>query len=367
MLIAGIMTGTSLDAIDVAICDIQPKGSRHSVTLVYFFSAPYPDHVLELVKGALADATSVNSLAALQFELAHAFAAAVQQAESNARVQVEAVAVHGQTLWHEPPLCTWQAGNGAALSALLNRPVVHDFRSADVALGGQGAPLVPIFDYAMFANDVNRIALNIGGMANVTLLPAGCREDAVRAFDTGPGNVLINAVCKQSFGKHYDNGGRIARAGQVIPHALVTLRAHPFFAAEPPKSTGREIFGDEMASNLWRTYAHPSAPSEDLVTTLTELTAWSIADHIHRFMDDCTEIIVSGGGSYNTFLLERLASYLPTVKISTSTDYGVDVQAKEAMAFAYLGYRTLHDLHGNIPTVTGATKKVVLGSISRAV
>lgn len=366
MLLAGVMTGTSLDAIDVAICDIHSEGDRHNVTLVYFLSAPYPKDLEESVKGALAGAASVKDLAALPFAIATAYYNTILSAQKLAGVIVDAVAIHGQTLWHEPPTSTWQAASGPALSALLRMPVVHDFRSADIALGGQGAPLVPIFDYAFLGGTINRVALNIGGMANITIIPKHCTENQVHAFDTGPGNVLINAVCRLSYGKQFDSGGQIARAGAIIPHALEMLQQHPYFELAPPKSTGRETFGDAMADELWRRYAHPSAPSEDLVATLTELTAWSIARHTIQYMPDCEEVIVSGGGAMNTYLLERIGFYLPSVAITTSATYGIDIQAKEAMAFAYLGYRTLHQLHGNIPSVTGASRSTVLGSVCSA-
>ena len=367
MLLAGVMTGTSLDAIDVAICDINSEGDRHTVTLVYFLSAPYPKDLEESVKGALAGTASVKDLAELPFTIAKAYCNTILSAQKLAGVTVDAVAIHGQTLWHEPPTSTWQAASGPALSALLRLPVVHDFRTADIALGGQGAPLVPIFDHAFLGGTLNRVALNIGGMANITILPKHCSVNQVRAFDTGPGNVLINAVCRLSYGKQYDSGGRIARAGAVIPHALEVLQQHPYFKLAPPKSTGRETFGDGMAEELWRRYAHPSAPSEDLVATLTEVSAWSIAHHISQYMPDCEEVVVSGGGAMNTYLLERIALHLPGIAITTSATYGIGIQAKEAMAFAYLGYRTLHHLHGNIPNVTGASRSTVLGSVCSAI
>ncbi|MCO6466067.1 MAG: anhydro-N-acetylmuramic acid kinase [Bradyrhizobiaceae bacterium] len=367
MIIAGVMTGTSVDAIDVALCNIQDEGGRHAVTLFAYSEAPYPIELEEKVKGALAGTASMADLSAIPFELASAYAEAINTLVKEANVTLDLVAVHGQTLWHEPPLHTWQAMSGPALSALLSIPVVHDFRAADVAVGGQGAPLVPIFDVAVLqSTTVDRVALNIGGMANITLLPAGGGLDDVRAFDTGPGNVLIDAVCKASFGKRFDNDGAIARSGIIIQRALSELQALPYFAQEPPKSTGRELFGEQMANDLWRRFSHPSMPSEDLITTLTELTAWSIADHIQRYQPSTTEVLVSGGGARNAFLLERLSSYLRNMVVKPTDTLGVPSDAKEAMAFAYLGYRTYHGLAGNIPTVTGATAPVVLGSIANA-
>lgn len=364
MLVAGIMTGTSVDAIDVAICNINHEGNRFAISLVYYVQAPYPTQLESAVKGALACTASMEELAALPFELSKAYAEAVVQAEKAAACRVEAVAVHGQTLWHIPAVATWQAVSGPALTALLGVPVVHDFRAGDIALGGQGAPLVPMFDLAVFGGAQSVVALNVGGMANITLLPANCTESDLRAFDTGPGNVLIDAACKKLFGKKFDANGSIARAGMVNQAALANLTSMQFFALDPPKSTGRELFGDALADSLCKQYAHPSIPSEDLIATLTEVTAWSIANHIVRYQPDTMQVIASGGGSRNGFLMERLAAHLYPITVVPSTNYGIDVDAKEAMAFAYLGYRTLHGFHSNIPSVTGASRAIVLGTVA---
>lgn len=365
MIIAGIMTGTSLDAIDVAICDIQPEGDRQAVTLVAFTSAPYPPDVRILVQRALNGNASMEELSDLPFALAHAYAEAL--AEADPQRTAETVSVHGQTLWHHPPVSTWQAASGPALAALIERPVVHDLRSADVALGGQGAPLVPLFDHAFLSDAVtDRVAVNIGGMANVTLLPAGGSVESLQAFDTGPGNVLINAICEKTFGKRYDQDGTIAAAGDLLDTAFAELRSHPFFADEPPKSTGREVFNEALVEHLYRKWAHPSTPSEDLVTTLTELTAWSIADHIKRYQASTSEVIVSGGGVHNAYLMDRLRAYLPSARVIASSELGIDPDAKEAVCFAWLGWRTLNGMPGNAPSVTGARRSAILGSVARS-
>jgi anhydro-N-acetylmuramic acid kinase len=362
MLIAGIMTGTSLDAIDVAVCNVgYSEGALH-ITLVTHTQAPYPDSVLASVTAALAGTASMSELSALPFRLARAFADVVAGMDVKG---LELLAVHGQTVWHEPPHSTWQMVSAPALASLSGVPVVADFRSADVALGGQGAPLVPVFDHATLVSDVPRVALNVGGMANITLLPANARREEVRAFDTGPGNVLIDAVCRMSFGKRFDDQGTFAESGVVIPRALSELKQHPFFSAEPPKSTGRELFGQVMAEDLWKRYSHPSIPAEDLVATLTELTAWSVTDHVQRYQPETRELVVSGGGAYNRFLLRRIEAMLPGIRVMTSSELGIPIAAKEAMAFAYLGWLTWHNLPGNLPSVTGASREAVLGSISK--
>lgn len=365
MIVAGVMTGTSMDGIDVALChiDAHTEGDRQTIALLASTTAPYPPELRWMIDRALQGQASMEELSDLPFLLARAYADVLL--DMPGWDQVAAVGVHGQTLWHHPPVSTWQAVSGPALAEYLNKPVVHDFRSADVAVGGQGAPLVPRFDYEMLRSSTeDRVALNIGGMANVTLLPAGVSVSELRAFDTGPGNVLINALCEKTFGKRYDAGGLIARSGSIIDQALSELRSHPFFADEPPKSTGRELFGPPMAEALYRRYAHPSVPSEDLITTLTELTAWSIGDHIRRYLPGCVRVLVAGGGVHNDWLMERLSVHCGSAVVESTAEHGIDPDAKEAMCFAWLAWRTLHRLPSNVPSVTGARREVVLGSLA---
>ncbi len=366
MLIAGLMTGTSLDGIDVAVCDVDDDGVR----LRSFATSPYSEATFNLVTLALNGEASTLELCDLPFALATDYATAITaildtELANDTRTKLDAVGIHGQTIWHNPPRSTWQAGSGSALAALIGVPVVHDFRAADVAVGGQGAPLVPIFDWLSLRSDTkDRVALNIGGMANITLLPHDGQLESLRAFDTGPGNILIDSAAMQTFGKRYDDGGSIAAAGRIIPSLLEHVKTLPFFALDPPKSTGRELFNDAFVSELHRRFQHPSAPSEDFVTTLTEVVAWSIADHITRLQPSTQELVCSGGGVHNTFLMQRLAHYLPNVRIMNTDEFAIPADAKEAMCFAYLAWLTLHGLPGNVPSVTGASRRVVLGSIS---
>ncbi len=364
MLIAGIMTGTSLDAIDVAVCDIQHKGDRHAISLVAFSTYPYADDTIAKIRAAVSEQASMQDLCDIPFALAHDYASAIR--DLLLTHAIEAVAIHGQTLWHHPPVSTWQAASGSALSALLSLPVVSSFRDADVALGGQGAPLVPVFDAATLASDHDVVALNIGGMANITILPAGADSTAIRAFDTGPGNVWIDAAARITFGMSYDANGATARAGVVIRSFFDELQRLPYFAAVPPKSTGREVFSEAEARRLITRYAHPSAPLEDVLSTMTELTAWSIADHVSRYAPSTTTIIASGGGVKNSFLMERLQAHCAERGLSAVVQIHPHADAKEAMAFAYLGWCTLQGLPGNIPSVTGARAAVVLGTVARA-
>lgn len=364
MVVAGIMTGTSLDAIDIAKCEISEKGNRQSISLLSFTSLPFSPDTYDSIRAALRNTASMEQLSDIPYLLARDYANAVESINNERDVQC--VAVHGQTLWHHPPVSSWQAASGPALSALLSLPVVHDFRSADIALGGQGAPLVPAFDHATLASDEsNVVALNIGGMANVTLLPSEVNREDVVAFDTGPGNVWIDTAVRVTFGKQYDTSGHIARAGRIIPPMFAECCSFPFYTQTPPKSTGRELFSEAEAARLITKYSHPSSPLEDVVTTMTEVTAWSIAEHIARHAPMSNQIIVSGGGSQNVFLLERIQHHLGERLISAKLLVHDDWKAKEAMAFAYLGWLTLNGLPGNIPRVTGASRGTVLGSIAR--
>jgi len=364
MLVAGIMTGTSLDAIDVAVCDIQHKGDRHAISLVAFSTHPYADETIAMIRAAVSEQATMEALSDIPFALARDYAAALSELVTSHAI--EAVAIHGQTLWHNPPVSTWQAASGPALSALINLPVISNFRDADVALGGQGAPLVPIFDAATLANDHDVVALNIGGMANITILPAHAEHYAIRAFDTGPGNVWIDAASRITFGMSYDSNGATARAGVVMKPFFEEMTRMPYFAAEPPKSTGREMFSEAEARRLITRFAHPSAPLEDVVTTMTELTAWSIADHIRRYAPTTASLVAAGGGVRNTYLMERLAHHCAEAGLNLTLSEYPHAQAKEAMAFAYLGWLTLEGLPGNLPSVTGAQRSAVLGTIARA-
>lgn len=361
------MTGTSLDGIDVAICEVDDT----SVDLVAFSTIPYPDDVFERIRRLLNTGTaSLRDVSSLEFDLARAYASALRSVVDP--TTLDAVGVHGQTMWHEPPLSTWQAGNVSVLATLLETTVVGDMRTADVADGGQGAPLVPLFDEAMFRQDTEAtVCLNIGGMANMTILPPrqspgdSHSSGEVIAFDCGPGNVLINAAVKLTFGKSFDSGGAIAEAGRPIRALCDEILAHPWLALDPPKSTGREVFNDELAAFYVKKYAHPSMPSEDVVRTITEATALIIADHVRRYASSAQRIIVSGGGVHNSVIMSVLASTLPAVDIIKSDDVGIPSDAKEAMCWAWLADRTLRGLPSNIPSVTGARRPHVLGVVAR--
>jgi anhydro-N-acetylmuramic acid kinase len=360
------MTGTSVDGIDVAACRFSPTADADRPLLHVEQTAwvPFTQEVQLHIQEILAGPIAIAEVSQLHVQLAHEYARAIQAAGIDF-ANVDAIAIHGQTLWHSPQQHTLQLGSGTTLAALTGLPVIHDFRSADVALGGHGAPLVPIFDWALLSSSSeHRVALNLGGMANITVLKPGQPTHQVLAFDTGPGNALIDEAMRLTFGKQFDTNGAFGRAGVLRPALFAALASHPYFVQNPPKSTGREMFSRQWLSKLITAHHHPSAPSEDVITTVTELTAWSVADHIKRFAPATQRIIASGGGIHNTFLMERLAAQCPDCAIEMSDAYGISADMKEAIAFAYLGWRTVKGMPSSLPSVTGASKATILGSIA---
>lgn len=376
-ILCGLMSGTSLDGIDVAIAEFTTDAQGVHFKVITHQTIPYSDEIRSEIVRCIEKKITISDVSFLTVALAEYHAHAVRTACASCSIppeQLDGIGFHGQTVWHAPKPSkklgtllgnTLQLSSGQTLAALLNTTVVSDFRSADIALGGQGAPLVPMFDEA-FLRDSSRnvIALNIGGIANITLLPAS-KSEPIRAFDTGPGNVLIDASTKMFFGKNYDANGAIAEAGRTIRPMIAQLKEHKFISQKPPKSTGREVFNASWLDKRLRTTFQPSIPSEDVVRTITEFTAWSIAENIRLFADPSSKIIASGGGIHNKTLMQLLRDELPAAEICTTNDIGIDSDAKEALCFAYLAYRTLGGLPGNIPSVTGASREAILGAISR--
>jgi 1,6-anhydro-N-acetylmuramate kinase len=264
---------------------------------------------------------------------------------------------------------TLQIAEAAVIAEVIGAPVVADFRTADMAAGGQGAPLVPMVDYLLLGDArEGRVALNIGGIANVTVIPARAKPEDVFGFDTGPGNMVLDALARQLSGgrEGYDAGGRMAASGKVLESLLIEALSFPFFNGPPPKSAGREQFGAWFVEEYF--LRHRGAGSSDLLRTATELTARTISDALERFVFPRAKVhrlIVSGGGAHNKFLMKRLGELLPQLKVELSDRYGLPVDAKEAIAFAVLADRTMHGLPGNLPSVTGARRAVVLGKLLR--
>ncbi len=383
-LMCGLMTGTSLDGVDAAVVEFSDAGGAHRLNLRSSLTMPFPDGIgEELTRLTKAEPVSIVDVSRVHAGLAYLYADAVREACRKAGVEVsalDAIGTHGQTVWHQPAAqefgpysvpSTLQLGSAPTLASLVGVPVVGDFRAADVALGGQGAPLAPMFDYQFLRRSTEHvIALNLGGIANITIIPAGAAERDVIAFDTGPSNLLIDASTLRFFGKRYDAGGSIGLAGRVLPRLMEALREEPYITQAPPKSTGRELFNAEYVANALKFTYIDAQPAEDVVRTFTEFTAWSIAENIRRFAFGTklsegmpTRIVASGGGTHNRCLMEALARELPTVRVETTEQFGIPSDGKEAMFFAYFAYRTLGGLHSNMPSVTGASREAVLGSV----
>ena len=325
-----------------------------------------------------AEKTSVAELARLNFRLGDFYGEAVEQAQKKIRApRLDLVGCHGQTIYHQGDAasylgkkiaCTWQTGEGAVVAARVGVPVVSDFRPADMAAGGKGAPLVPFLDYAIFRDkDAGRIVQNIGGIANLTAIPAGAKPDAVTAFDTGPGNMVIDQLTQMLFKKPYDNDGAIAGRGAILQPVLEGLLDAAYFRMKPPRTAGREEFGRQYAQALVRRCGR--AAKADIIATATALTAWSIVQAVERFLlphGRYRHLIVSGGGTKNQALMKMLADQSAKLDLTVchSDEFGVPSQAKEAVAFALLAYLTWQRQPGNIPSATGAERPAILGKIS---
>jgi anhydro-N-acetylmuramic acid kinase len=364
-LAVGLMSGTSLDGMDAAL--VRLHGPSHA-ELIDFVTRPYADDERADLRAALAGGDA-PSLARLHVRLADWAADAIETLLAQAQVPASdlgLIAFHGQTVWHEPPLVTWQLGEAAVLAERFGVRVVSNFRARDLAAGGQGAPLVPMADVLLFAApDGPRALLNLGGMANVTYVPRRGEEDGVLAFDTGPGVAIIDGVARQvDRRRSYDRDGLIAAQGRPDEAVLAELLEDPFFAAPPPKSTGRERFGDAYAAAL-----HARLPGPDGVATAVELTARSVAGAVARWTPPGTEIVASGGGCHHPGLmrsLERTLSAAGGYRLRRFSEIFFPGDAKEAVAFALLGYLTLHGQPGNVPAATGASGARVLGTVTPA-
>ncbi len=375
--VIGIMTGTSLDAIDIALAEFSVvKGRPMAKTLAagdFLLPDGFRAGVLNMISGRAAMA----EISALNYYISGIYAEATEKflrASGLTRAEIDAVGVHGQTVWHEPRgarfldkeiRSTLQLGNISVIAKLCGITTVGDFRSGDMALGGQGAPLVPVFDSEFLAlPDEDVIALNIGGIANITLIPAGGDKRAVRAFDTGPGNMLTDLYAESLAGMPYDEGGRMAARGRVCGALLEELKSEPFIYSDPPKSTGRELFNRDFVSNAIIRAQLESVSPEDLLATLTKFTVFCISDNIKRHGFIKGKIYVSGGGLKNDYLMELLKTELRGFTVESCETRGIDPDRKEALCFAYLAWLVLAGRSGNLPSVTGAKSESLLGLIA---
>jgi len=377
MIVAGVMSGTSADGIDVALVRLMGRGFRTRLELLAHKAFPYPAPVRRKVLAAMnAKSASVADLARLNFLLAELYSDAILATQRSARLKCELVGCHGQTLYHQGDAqlflgrklaVTWQTGEGSLIAERIGVPVVSDFRPADMVAGGKGAPLVPFLDYVLYRHRRRgRIVQNIGGIGNLTAIPARAKPEQVVAFDTGPGNMVIDALAERLLGRRYDMDGKVAAKGEPIERVIHQVLASPFFWQKPPRTAGREQFGDDFVT--WFQRRCGKASKEDMLATATALTARTIATSVEMVMKrgKYRDYLVSGGGAKNPTLMRMIEEQLAPMKlrVQTTEDLGLPVDAKEAVAFALLAYQTWRRQPGNIPSATGAKRPAILGKVS---
>ena len=379
-LIVGLMSGTSMDGIDAALVRTRGSGKNTTIELINFRTFSYPaqlrDRLLEISQPGQG---SVNSICQLNFVIGEYFAKAVLDLcrVSNIDVtSIDLIGSHGQTIHHLPGLTglfgvktgsTLQIGEPAVIANRVGCVTVANFRSADIALRGQGAPLVPYFDYLMFNSEkYNRVVLNIGGIANMTMLKKGGKSNEILAFDTGPGNMVINALMKIFYNSDYDNNGSVALRGHVAEELLARMLRHSYFSRPVPKSTGREEFGNSFVAQILAANTELKLSNEDIIATATELTGRTIAQSL-KFaeisIEEVDQLIISGGGIHNQALIRSLSNYFEKSEIVTTDDFNIPGDAKEAICFAVLANETIAGNPANLPSVTGAERATILGSI----
>ena len=371
ILCIGLMSGTSLDGCDAALVKIT---SEEKFILLDFLTLPYTDEFRNKIKRNLSDDTAkLSEVCSLNFELGYIFKDAIDLILKNNNLKyddIEFVASHGQTIWHAPKAIngnvasTLQIGEGQVISVLTGIKVISNFRVADVVVGGEGAPLVPMFEYMYFKDDNKNVILqNIGGIGNLTYLKKGCNLNDVVAFDTGPGNVIIDYFVNKYFNKQYDANGDIANSGDIIYPVLKDLLDDEFLKRIPPKSTGREQYSSEFLEGFAKEHQFDMYNKEDIITTVSEFTVLSIVYNYKEFIKDFDKVIVSGGGAHNKYIMRRLNEELNNI-VYRCDEVGLNSDAKEAFAFAVLGYLSLTNRFGNVRKATGAMSDVVLGEVT---
>ena len=374
----GIMSGTSLDGVDAALVKIEGRGVATQVELIGFTTTEIPESLKAEIKRAVKPTTgTVDLLCSLNFKLGYLFADAAKAVcrESGFPIEkVDFIASHGQTVWHIPKpngefaRSTLQIGEPAVIAYETGVKVISNFRTMDVAAGGEGAPLVPYSEFVLYASPDENVALqNIGGIGNVTVLPSTGNMADVYAFDTGPGNMIIDEVMQRLYGRPYDEGGKIAASGKVNTEMLDELMSHPYISMPLPKSTGREMFGEQYTIAMLERWG--SLPAADLVATATAFTARTIAEAYRRFVIPKWPIgrtVLGGGGAHNATLRRMLAEELPGVKVMTQDEIGLSSDAKEAIAFAIMGNETMYGYPSNVCSATSASRPVILGNITPA-
>jgi len=384
-MVLGMMSGTSVDGIDVSLVRISGAPPSLQIKLLNHTSVAFPSTVRkEILRVAEQNQITSGELSQLHSRLGHIYADAALAACKKFRIsprKVDLIGNHGQTIFHQgAPVSflgarttsTLQIGEGAIIAACTGITTVSDFRPADLALGGNGAPLVPFADFALYRQPkLGRISLNIGGISNITVIPAGALPEKVLAFDTGPGNMLIDALVSHfTHGRQsFDKNAALAQQGRAIPALLNELLRDPYLKLAPPKSTGREYYGAAYVRKLFALGKKHHAKPNDMIRTTTIFTALSIVDALNRFvLPKCKihQLIVSGGGAQNPLLLAQLSAALTKIDVLTSDEFHIPTDAKESLAFALLAYETFHQRPSNIPSATGARGAAILGKISYA-
>ncbi|MBI3194210.1 MAG: anhydro-N-acetylmuramic acid kinase [Ignavibacteriae bacterium] len=377
-LVIGLMSGTSADGIDAALTEIQGSGIQTKVNALAFGTYPYPSGFKKfLLKNSDAKTARLDEIARLNFLIGEMFADAAHRICKKPKVKIENVDLigsHGQTIHHLPekkPMfgkvvrATMQIGEPCVIAKRTGVLAIGDFRVADVAVGGTGAPLVPYVDFLLFRSDKkNRALLNIGGITNITILPKACSINEMFAFDTGPGNMIVDSLMQKYFNQSFDTNGEVASSGKLIPELLRWMMQHSYFKKKPPKSTGREMFGELFVKEiLSRT---KGKQVENVIATVTEFTALTVYDSYLRFIKKKTkvdELIVSGGGVHNSYLMDALQRYFSGVIVSSIEKFGMSSDSKEAVAFAILANEMISGNPSNVPTATGAKRRTALGKI----
>jgi len=385
MLVLGMMSGTSADGIDVALARISGAPPNLNAKLLGHTSVKFPPALRkEILHVAEQHPIAAGALSQLNFRLGELFSGAAVAACRKFKIPREKIALigsHGQTVFHQgrpipyfgsPTASTLQIGEPSVIASRTGITTVGDFRPADIALGGHGAPLVPYADYLLYRDaKLGRVSLNLGGIANITVLPRACTPQQVFAFDTGPANMLIDALVSHFTRgrRHFDDNARLASQGRSIPALLDDLLRDPYLKLAPPKSTGREYYGHSYLKKLFTLGRRHRAKPADLIRAATIFTALSVVDALNRFVIPKTKVhqlIVSGGGTHNPLILAQLSAALPGIEVLPSGRLGIPEDAKEAFAFALLGYETFHRRPANLPSATGARGPAILGKISYA-
>ena len=380
--VIGLMSGTSFDGIDACLVKITGNGLSTEIEIIEFETYPYKEEIRELIFDASKEQTGrVDKICQLNFTLGKLFADAAGQIAEKSSIpisDIDIIGSHGQTIYHISSLkekadkkvrSTLQIAEPSVIAQETGVTTVGDFRTRDIAAGGEGAPLVPYADFILFGKDgIDRAVQNIGGIANVTFLPAGCSINEIIAFDNGPGNMIIDRFAEIiTEGKlKYDKDGELASKGKLNQDLLERLCSHPYLSIPPPKSTGREDFGIQFSDNLYEELKRDNVDFLDTITTVTVFTAKSISDSYRKYIQPSyklSEVVMSGGGVYNPILLQFLKEYLENINIRKVEEFGIPSDAKEALAFAILANETICGNPGNVPSATGARERVVLGKI----